>query len=160
MGIPVAVINFDELISFLVDKLDIIVNGNFNIDNTPIIELLEKYLPQFKDLLEEICDNTAPLVGTPKSKGFRVVSNSVFTPAGNIVLSGVSFFMSKPTTLDTITIRSMGINILEDIYIKDILQDKKFKIVCPIAAGADIEIITNTSNVILVDIDYVEIGVV
>lgn len=168
MSTGIVVLNFDELSDLITDAFELMVEGAF--DAQGIIDALNKYFPEVIDLLETLVEQTKPLEGLAKIKGFMCSppANSqetmVFVPETNVVITGFTIASNLYKCDDTLDIRVSNneamIKLVDGMYLKDCLQDKKFEVFFPLPSGMPIEIIisSNSHNVkYWFDLEYVEV---
>ena len=170
MSTGVVVLNFDELSDMIIDAINIMIEGSMVFDAQGIIDALNKYFPQVIDLLETLVEQTKPLEGLSRIRGFMCSppangeETMIFVPDTNVVITGFTIASNLYKCDDTLNIKVSNngatINLVENMYLKDCLQDKRFEVFFPLPSGMPIEmtISANNHNVkYWLDLEYVEV---
>lgn len=151
MGLLSYVVNFDEFIQGLQNDITINV-GQLELDPTNIEDIFDKYFPDIISLLRQIHENTKPLEGTQKAKGFRksILTTDyghdfIFEVSSPVLLTGVSvsqsvFHQEDFWSLKIIKGDGAEITLFDSIYMKDTLNHKSFNVLFPVPSGYKVKI--------------------
>lgn len=172
MSLPSYILNWEELIGYLKDKINVIIDGELNFDFSNLEDILNKYFPDIIELLKALVDNTKKPSGVQKMKGYhkQVISNHayefIFMPSEDVLLTGITYAQSIYKCDDTFDLillsdEGKGLTLFESLYVKDALQHKLFQLFCPIPEGYTIKLIMNNGSGITKDVwvDFEYIGV-
>ncbi|WP_129596040.1 hypothetical protein [Anaerophilus nitritogenes] len=166
MGLPTYVTNWDELIDLLQDHLTI---DNVQINTEGIEEALEKYFPDIIELLKQIVENTKPLEGIQKIKGFLIQAfNNTndyiveWAAPEDILLTGVTYSQSDFRCQDNWDLFIIGeekeLQLFDSVYAKDFGQHKHFNVFFPVPKGTKIKLVmhnvSNREKCVWVDFEY------
>lgn len=151
MGLPVYVVNFNEFIAGLKDNININV-GKIELDPRNLEAIFDRYFPDIISLLRQIYENTKPLEGTSKKKGYRADIRSldhgkefVFEVDSPVLLTGASvsqskFFQTDFWNLKIVKSDGSEITLFDSIYMKDTLNHKTLNVFFPVPAGYKIKL--------------------
>lgn len=167
MGININVINWEELIGGLKDKIQVTVNGNINLGTTN--NILDKYLSQIIKILEELAAEKLQ-IGKPKVTGktMRLTGAGdgtiLFTHEDSILLTGISYRQDSFSSMDNFDLNITGgdigstsdYSLLDSIYAKDIIIDKRFEppVLMPAGFSAELVLHHGDNRVVNVYVDF------
>jgi hypothetical protein len=167
MGFPSYVTNWDELVNLLQNGIKI---DDMQIDTKDIEETLEKHFPDIIEMLKQIVENTKPLEGIQKIKGFIIQAFNnrndyeiEWLVPEDILLTGITYSQSDFRCQDNWDLFIIGdeneIQLFDSVYAKDFGQHKHFNVFFPIPKGKKIKLImhniSNREKYVWVDIEYV-----
>lgn len=156
MGIPSYVINWDELIGGLEDKIQVNINGDFNFDFSPIEEALNQYFPDILEILKAIAEQTKKTGEqriTGSSQQIYSAGEYTFTyrPESDILLTGLTYAQSRygcDESYDLIVTSPDGVSIklFDKAPVKDTLQQKLFARFFPVPEGYEVKVILHAMD--------------
>ena len=156
MGVPSYVVNWDELIGGLEDKIQVNINGDFNFDFGPIEDVLNQYFPDILEILKALAEQTKK-TGEQRITGQeqRIYSAGDYTftfrPESDIMLTGLTYGQSKygcDESYDLIISGPDGaeIKLFDRVPVKDTLQQKLFARFFPVPAGYEVNVILHAAD--------------
>lgn len=164
------VVNWKDFAQSLEGNINVEINGDLNVDFKPVQDVLEKYLPEIKALIEAIAN------GQVKQGmcGIRGEHLSITQPGEwdispntnkSIALTGITYWQSKFSSLDTYDLLIVGgggyITLFEGLHPKDFAETKKVSPAIPIPAGYSAVVRVHhgaeTAVDICIDFEYVEL---
>lgn len=161
MGLPVAVVNFDELLSLIG------LNKEIEFDTSRLEDLLNEYFPQVIEILRKIQEQQE-VKGIQKIKGFYSNGEIIeYITETDILVTGITIsqniFDSHSLDKWNISVSSEQNNfkIIDSLYSKDTLQHKFFEKFYPIPKRYKLtfEPINSTRLDIVywIDLEYLEV---
>ena len=172
MSTGMLVLNWNELIEALQDKINIMIDGDISVDFSNLSSLFEKYFPDIIELLKAIMNNNKRPEGIQKAKGLhqKVMGSSSYTlrytPREDVLMTGITYSQSLFTCDDTFDLKIVSpqgkeLLLMDGVYVKDGMQHKLFQCFLPIPQGYEIklDIHNNSGNAKDVWVDFEYLGV-
>lgn len=170
MGINVNVINWEELSASLEDKINVEISGDVNVDFKPVQDVLERYLPEIKALIQAIVNGQVK-EGRCRVKGESIhlkeaaTINLMLNTEKSVAISGLTYWQSRFSSLDTYDLLILGengyITLLEGLYPKDFAETKKISPAVPVPEGCTAVVRIHHGGDhemdVCVDFEYVEL---
>lgn len=164
------IVNIEEFINGLGDKIHVEVNGDLNVDFTPTQTILEQYLPEIKALIEAILRGQV-VEGSPKMKGEMLhldnagIRDIVLQTEKNIAISGITYWQSRFSSqdkYDLLILTNNGyITLLDGLYAKDFADHKTISPAIPVPAGCPVAVRVHHGGDyemdVCVDFEYIEL---
>lgn len=163
MSTGITVLNWNELLAYLKDMIQIKIEGDFNLDFSEIEELLNQYFPDIIELLKALVDNTKKPDGIQKMKGYhkQVISNQVYefvlSTDEDIMLTGITYAQSIykcNDRFDLVVINDIGeeLKLFDSLYVKDAMQHKLFQVFFPVPKGYEVKLVMHNESAVVKDV--------
>lgn len=172
MGTPSYVVNWEELIGQLEDKIEVTINGDFNFDLGPLEAILGQYFPDILELLRALVEQTKR-TGIQRMQGVskQVMASGdyrfILRPESDILLTGLTYAQSQyicDDTFDLVVASREGVEIplFLGLSVKDSLQQKFFARFFPVPSGYEVVVILHAASGgkdAWVDFEYLDLDV-